>query len=103
MAVTVTAPGQAAAGAAAAPTGAVQGRSPWRLAWDRLCRDPEAGLAELASFLDAPVADAAALAGLVEAPKTLGRLIAELLTTAGRCFPGARIIPLGSGMQPRAN
>ena len=42
MAVTVTAPGQAAADAAAAPTGAVQGRSPWRLAWDRLCRDPAA-------------------------------------------------------------
>src|SRR5215218_3218382 len=40
--MTVTAPGQAAAGAAAAPTGAVLGRSPWRLAWDRLRRDPAA-------------------------------------------------------------
>ena len=40
--MTVTAPGQAAAGAAAAPTGAIEGRGPWRLAWDRLCRDPAA-------------------------------------------------------------
>jgi peptide/nickel transport system permease protein len=40
--MTVTAPGQAAAGAAAAPTVAIQGRGPWRLAWDRLRRDPAA-------------------------------------------------------------
>ena len=38
----VTAPGQAAAGAAAVPTVAIQGRGPWRLAWDRLRRDPAA-------------------------------------------------------------
>ena len=53
--------------------GATMGGDFLALDYDRLCRDPEAGLAELASFLDAPVADAAALAGLVEAPKTLGR------------------------------
>ena len=40
--MTITAPGQAAAGAAAAPTVAIQGRGPWRLAWDRLRRDPAA-------------------------------------------------------------
>ena len=40
--MTITAPGQAAAGAAAAPTVAIQGRGPWRLAWDRLRRDPVA-------------------------------------------------------------
>jgi peptide/nickel transport system permease protein len=37
--MTVTAPGEAAAGAAAARPGAVQGRGPWRLAWERLRRD----------------------------------------------------------------
>jgi peptide/nickel transport system permease protein len=40
--MTVTAPGQAAADAAAARPGAIQGRGPWRLAWDRLRRDPVA-------------------------------------------------------------
>jgi peptide/nickel transport system permease protein len=40
--MTITAPGQAAAGAAAAPSVAIQGRGPWRLAWDRLRRDPAA-------------------------------------------------------------
>jgi peptide/nickel transport system permease protein len=40
--MTITAPGQAAAGAAAAPTVAIRGRGPWRLAWDRLRRDPAA-------------------------------------------------------------
>jgi len=40
--MTIRAPGQAAAGAAAAPTVAIQGRGPWRLAWDRLRRDPAA-------------------------------------------------------------
>ena len=40
--MTITAPGQAAAGAAAAPTVAIQGRGPWRLAWDWLRRDPAA-------------------------------------------------------------
>jgi peptide/nickel transport system permease protein len=40
--MTVTAPGQAAADAAAARPGAIQGRGPWRLAWERLRRDPVA-------------------------------------------------------------
>ena len=40
--MTVTAPGQAAADAAAARPEAIQGRGPWRLAWDRLRRDPAA-------------------------------------------------------------
>jgi peptide/nickel transport system permease protein len=40
--VTVTALGQAAADAAAARPGAIQGRGPWRLAWERLRRDPVA-------------------------------------------------------------
>jgi peptide/nickel transport system permease protein len=40
--VTVTAPGQAAAAAAAARPAGVQGRGPWRLAWERLRRDPVA-------------------------------------------------------------
>jgi peptide/nickel transport system permease protein len=40
--MTVTAPGQAAADAAAARAGAIQGRGPWRLAWERLRRDPVA-------------------------------------------------------------
>jgi peptide/nickel transport system permease protein len=41
--VTLTAAGQAAAGAGAAePAGAIQGRSPWRLAWERVRRDPAA-------------------------------------------------------------
>jgi peptide/nickel transport system permease protein len=39
--MTITAPGQAAADAAAAPVG-VQGRGPWQLAWERLRRDPVA-------------------------------------------------------------
>jgi peptide/nickel transport system permease protein len=40
--MTITAPGQAAADAAAAPAVGVQGRGPWRLAWERLRRDPVA-------------------------------------------------------------
>jgi peptide/nickel transport system permease protein len=41
--MTLTAAGQAAAGAGAAePAGAIQGRSPWRLAWERVRRDPAA-------------------------------------------------------------
>lgn len=40
--MTVTAPGQATADAAAAHPGAIQGRGPWRLAWERLRRDPVA-------------------------------------------------------------
>ena len=40
--MTVTAPGQAAADAAAARPEAIQGRGPWRLAWERLHRDPVA-------------------------------------------------------------
>ena len=48
--MTITAPGQAAAGAAAAPTVAIQGRGPWRLAWDRLRRDP-AAIASAAVFV----------------------------------------------------
>ena len=40
--MTVTAPEQAAADAAAARPGAIQGRGPWRLAWERLRRDPVA-------------------------------------------------------------
>jgi peptide/nickel transport system permease protein len=41
--MTLTAAGQAAAGAGAAePAGAIQGRSPWRLAWERVRRDPVA-------------------------------------------------------------
>jgi peptide/nickel transport system permease protein len=40
--VTVTAPGEAATAAAAARPGAIQGRGPWRLAWERLRRDPVA-------------------------------------------------------------
>jgi peptide/nickel transport system permease protein len=40
--MTITAPGQAAAGTAAAGPGAIRGRGPWRLAWDRLRRDPVA-------------------------------------------------------------
>jgi peptide/nickel transport system permease protein len=40
--MTVTAPRQAAAGAATARPGAIQGRGPWRLAWERLRRDPVA-------------------------------------------------------------
>jgi peptide/nickel transport system permease protein len=40
--MTVTAPGQAAAAAAAARPEAIQGRGPWRLAWERVRRDPVA-------------------------------------------------------------
>jgi hypothetical protein len=40
--MTVTASGQAAADIAAARPGAVQGRGPWQLAWERLRRDPVA-------------------------------------------------------------
>jgi peptide/nickel transport system permease protein len=40
--MTVTAPGQAAAETAATRPSAIQGRGPWRLAWERLRRDPVA-------------------------------------------------------------
>ena len=40
--MTVTALGQAAADAASARPDAIQGRGPWRLAWERLRRDPVA-------------------------------------------------------------
>ena len=43
--MTVTAPGEAATAAAAARPGAIQGRGPWRLAWERLRRDPVAATA----------------------------------------------------------
>jgi peptide/nickel transport system permease protein len=57
--VTVTAAGQAAVGAATAATDAVQGRGPWRLAWDRLRRDPAAVGAATVIVLFAVVAVAA--------------------------------------------
>ena len=40
--MTITAPGQAAADAAAVRPVGVQGRGPWQLAWERLRRDPVA-------------------------------------------------------------
>jgi peptide/nickel transport system permease protein len=57
--VTVTAPGQAAADAAAARPGAVQGRGPWRLAWERLRRDPVAVASAVTLVLIAVAAVAA--------------------------------------------
>jgi peptide/nickel transport system permease protein len=56
--MTLTAAEQAAGTAAARPTGAVEGRSPWQLAWARLCRDPAA----IASAVTIMVIAAAALA-----------------------------------------
>src|SRR4029453_16841311 len=41
--MTLTAPWRAPAGPAAAQPGAIQGRGPWRLGWERLRRDPVAG------------------------------------------------------------
>jgi hypothetical protein len=43
------------------------------LDYDRLCRDPDAGLAELADFLAVPRADALALRDRVETPASTGR------------------------------
>jgi peptide/nickel transport system permease protein len=64
--VTITAAGQAAAGPAAAPTGAIEGRSPWRLAWDRLRRDPAAiGSAAVIVLLAAAAVAAPAIAHAV--------------------------------------
>jgi peptide/nickel transport system permease protein len=40
--MTMTAPWRVTAGTAAAQPGAIQGRGPWRLAWERLRRDPVA-------------------------------------------------------------
>jgi peptide/nickel transport system permease protein len=57
--VTITAPGQAAADAAAAPAGAIQGRGPWRLAWERLRRDPVAVASAATLVLIAAAAAAA--------------------------------------------
>jgi peptide/nickel transport system permease protein len=57
--VTVTAPGRAAADAAAARPGAIQGRGPWRLAWERLRRDPVA-VASAATIVLIALAAAAA-------------------------------------------
>jgi peptide/nickel transport system permease protein len=61
--MTVTALGQAAAGAAAARPDAIQGRGPWRLAWERLRRDPVA----LASAATLVLIAAAAIAAPVVA------------------------------------
>jgi peptide/nickel transport system permease protein len=64
--VTITAAGQAAAGPAAAPTGAIEGRDPWRLAWDRLRRDPAAvGSAVVIVLLAAAALAAPAIAHAV--------------------------------------
>jgi peptide/nickel transport system permease protein len=64
--VTITAAGQAAAGPAAAPTGAIEGRGPWRLAWDRLRRDPAAvGSAAVIVLLAAAALAAPAIAHAV--------------------------------------
>jgi peptide/nickel transport system permease protein len=64
--VTITAAGQAAAGPAAAPTGAIEGRGPWRLAWDRLRRDPAAvGSAVVIVLLAAAAVAAPAIAHAV--------------------------------------
>jgi peptide/nickel transport system permease protein len=64
--VTITAAGQAAAGPAAAPTGAIEGRDPWRLAWDRLRRDPAAvGSAAVIVLLAAAALAAPAIAHAV--------------------------------------
>ena len=57
--MTVTAPGQAAADAAAARPGAIQGRGPWRLAWERLRHDPVA-VASVATLVLIAVAALAA-------------------------------------------
>jgi peptide/nickel transport system permease protein len=57
--MTVTAPGQAAADAAAARPDAIQGRGPWRLAGERLRRDPVA-LASAATLVLIAVAAMAA-------------------------------------------
>ena len=57
--MTVTALGQAAADAAAARPGAIQGRGPWRLAWERLRRDPVA-IASAATLVLIAVAAVAA-------------------------------------------
>ena len=64
--MTITAAGQAAAGPAAAPTGAIEGRDPWRLAWDRLRRDPAAvGSAVVIVLLAAAALAAPAIAHAV--------------------------------------
>jgi peptide/nickel transport system permease protein len=57
--VTVTAPGQAAGDVAAARPGAIQGRGPWRLAWERLRRDPVAVASAVTIVLIAVAAAAA--------------------------------------------
>jgi peptide/nickel transport system permease protein len=63
--VTITAAGQAAA-RPAAPPGAIEGRGPWRLAWDRLRRDPAAvGSAVVIVLLAAAAVAAPAIAHAV--------------------------------------
>jgi peptide/nickel transport system permease protein len=65
--MTLTAPGQAAADVgAAAQAATIRGRSPWRLAWERLRRDPAAiGSATVIALLAAVAVAAPAIAHAV--------------------------------------
>jgi peptide/nickel transport system permease protein len=94
--MTVTTPGQAAAGTAAAPAGAVQGRSPWRLAWDRLRRDPAAvgSATVIVLFAVAAVAAPAIAHAVGHGPND--QYPALGLTTAGLPVGPSRRFPLGT-------
>jgi peptide/nickel transport system permease protein len=93
--MTLTAPGQAA-GATAALPGAIRGRGPWRLAWERLRRDPVAIAAAATILLIAAAAVVAPTIAHAVGHGADDQYHDIGLTTAGLPVGPGRHFPLGT-------